>query len=69
MALGGLGHRLYRQLPTLPPHARPIRQLWAFAISSSAAGIFSPTNLALKCPNGGYSFAEPAPKLVQHQGH
>jgi hypothetical protein len=33
------------------------------------AGIFSPTNPALKCPKGGYSFAESAPKLVQHQGH
>ncbi len=33
------------------------------------AGIFSPTNPALKCPKGGYSFAEPTPKLVQHQVH
>ena len=33
------------------------------------AGIFSPTNPALKCPKGGYSFAESAPKLVRHQGH
>ena len=33
------------------------------------AGIFSPTNPAVKCPKGGYSFAESAPKLVQHQGH
>jgi hypothetical protein len=33
------------------------------------AGFFSPTNPVVKCPKGGYSFAEPAPKLVQHQGH
>ena len=33
------------------------------------AGIFSPTNPALKCPKGAYSFAEPAPKRVQHQAH
>jgi len=33
------------------------------------AGIFSPTNPAVKCPKGGYSFAEPAPKLVEHQSH
>ena len=33
------------------------------------AGIFSATNPALKCPKHGYSFAERAPKIVQHQGH
>jgi hypothetical protein len=31
------------------------------------AGIFSPTNPAVKCPQSGYSFAELAPKLVH--GH
>jgi hypothetical protein len=36
---------------------------------TNPAGTFSPTNPALKCPKGGYSFAEAAPKLVQHQGH
>jgi hypothetical protein len=36
---------------------------------TNPAGTFSPTNPALKCPKGGYSFAESAPKLVQHQGH
>jgi hypothetical protein len=35
---------------------------------ANPAGTFSPTNPALKCPKGGYSFAESAPKLVQHQG-
>ena len=33
------------------------------------AGVFSPTNPAVKCPEGGYSFAELAPKLVKHPGH
>jgi hypothetical protein len=27
-------------------------------------GVFSPTNPAVKCPKGGYSFAEDAPKMV-----
>ena len=33
------------------------------------AGTFSPTNPALKCPKGGYSFAESAPKLAPHGAH
>lgn len=36
---------------------------------NNPAGIFSSTNPALKCPKRGYSFAERAPRLVQHQGH
>jgi hypothetical protein len=32
------------------------------------AGMFSPTNPAVKCPPGGYSFDEKAPKMV-HTGH
>ena len=36
---------------------------------ANPAGTFSATNPALKCPKGAYSFAEAAPKLVQHQGH
>ena len=36
---------------------------------TNPAGTFAPTNPALKCPKNGYSFAESAPKLVQHQGH
>lgn len=36
---------------------------------ANPAGVFSPTNPALKCPKGGYSFAERAPRLVQHEGH
>lgn len=33
------------------------------------AGVFSATNPAVKCPKGGYSFAERAPRMVQHPGH
>jgi hypothetical protein len=36
---------------------------------TNPAGTFAPTNPALKCPKHGYSFAESAPRLVQHQGH
>jgi hypothetical protein len=36
---------------------------------TNPAGVFAPTNPALKCPKHGYSFAEPAPKLAQPQGH
>jgi hypothetical protein len=36
---------------------------------TNPAGTFSPTNPALKCPKGAYSFAESAPKMVPHQGH
>ena len=43
--------------------------LHAWLWKANPAGTFSPTNPALKCPKGGYSFAEAAPKLVQHQGH
>lgn len=33
------------------------------------AGIYSPTNPALKCPSKGYSFSEGAPKMVGHNPH
>jgi hypothetical protein len=33
------------------------------------AGMFSPTNPAVKCPPGGYSFDEKAPKMVHTGGH
>jgi hypothetical protein len=36
---------------------------------NNPAGVFSATNPAVKCPKGGYSFAETAPKLVKHPGH
>jgi hypothetical protein len=43
--------------------------LHVWLLERHPAGIFSPTNPALECRKGGYSFAEPAPKLVQHQAH
>ena len=36
---------------------------------TNPAGVFAPTNPALKCPKQGYSFAEKAPKLVDAQEH
>jgi hypothetical protein len=33
------------------------------------AGVFSPTNPAIKCPKGSYSFTEQAPQLVEAAGH
>lgn len=36
---------------------------------NNPAGVFSPTNPALKCPKGAYSFAEGAPKMVGHDKH
>jgi hypothetical protein len=32
-------------------------------------GVFSPTNATVKCPEGGYSFAESSPKIVPHAAH
>lgn len=36
--------------------------------NTNPAGVFSPTNPALRCPQSGYSFAESAPKMV-HRPH
>ncbi len=36
---------------------------------ANPAGVFSPTNPELACPENGYSFAESAPKLVPHEQH
>ena len=36
---------------------------------NNPAGTFSPTNPAVKCPKGSYSFAEQAPKLVDAAAH
>lgn len=33
------------------------------------AGVFSPTNAAVKCPASSYSFSEAAPKMVPHAKH
>lgn len=39
--------------------------LWKY----NPAGVFSPTNPAVKCPNRSYSFTEQAPKLVDAAEH
>jgi hypothetical protein len=31
------------------------------------AGVFSPTNPSVTCPDARYSFAEVAPKMVPHE--
>jgi hypothetical protein len=36
---------------------------------SNPAGVFSPTNPAVKCPKGSYSFSEKAPKMVDATAH
>ncbi|MBI3983017.1 MAG: hypothetical protein HY337_08905, partial [Gemmatimonadetes bacterium] len=36
---------------------------------ANPAGVFSPTNPAVKCPRSGYSFAEATPKMVPHRPH
>ena len=36
---------------------------------TNPAGVFAPTNPAIKCPKQGYSFEEAAPKLVDAQTH
>ncbi len=36
---------------------------------TNPAGVFAPTNPALRCPRGGYRFPEAAPKMVEHRGH
>jgi len=36
---------------------------------NNPAGTFSPTNPAVSCPKGDYSFAERAPKTVPHGRH
>lgn len=41
--------------------------VWLWKVNP--AGVFSPTNPAVKCPKGSYSFTERAPKLVDAGGH
>jgi hypothetical protein len=36
---------------------------------NNPAGMFSPTNPAVKCPKGSYSFKEHAPKMVEASAH
>jgi len=52
-------------MPTALHHYDLHVWLW----KNNPAGVFSPTNPALKCPKGAYSFAEVAPKVVGHGKH
>jgi hypothetical protein len=49
--------------PLMPPGFHHY-DLHVWLWKDNPAGIFSPTNPALKCPNRGYSFQESAPKMV-----
>jgi hypothetical protein len=40
--------------------------VWLWKVNP--AGVFAPTNPAVKCPKGSYSFTEQAPKLVDAMG-
>jgi hypothetical protein len=50
----------------LMPHALHHYDLHVWLWKDNPAGMFSPTNPSVKCPAGGYSFAETAPKIVAH---
>ena len=50
----------------LMPHAMHHYDLHVWLWKDNPAGMFSPTNPAVKCPPGVYSFAETAPKIVTH---
>lgn len=52
-------------MPTALHHYDLHVWLW----KNNPAGVFSPTNPALKCPKSGYSFAEGTPKMVGHDKH
>ena len=52
----------------LQPAALHHYDLHVWLWKENPAGMFSPTNPAVKCPEGSYSFNEAAPKMV-HTGH
>jgi hypothetical protein len=52
----------------LQPSALHHYDLHVWLWKKNPAGMFSPTNPALKCPKGSYSFNEAAPKMVK-AGH
>jgi hypothetical protein len=49
--------------PLMPPQLHHY-DLHVWLWKDNPAGVFSPTNPDVKCPRGGYSFAEKAPKMV-----
>jgi hypothetical protein len=53
--------------PLMPADAHHY-DLHVWLWKANPAGVYSPTNAAVKCPPGGYSFAEIAPKMV-HKAH
>jgi hypothetical protein len=50
-------------MPTALHHYDLHVWLW----KTNPSGTFSPTNPDIKCPKGGYSFAEEAPHMVKHK--
>ena len=53
----------------LQPAALHHYDLHVWLWKENPAGMFSPTNPAVKCPPGGYSFDEKPPKMVHTGGH
>jgi hypothetical protein len=53
----------------LQPAALHHYDLHVWLWKENPAGTFSPTNPAVKCPEGSYSFDEKAPKMVHTGGH
>jgi hypothetical protein len=48
----------------LMPHGLHHYDLHVWLWKTNSAGLFSPTNPAVKCPQGAYTFRETAPRLV-----
>ena len=53
----------------LQPAALHHYDLHVWLWKENRAGMFSPTNPAVKCPKGSYSFDSKAPKMVHTRGH
>lgn len=53
--------------PPLLPETLHHYDLHVWLWKDNPAGVFSPTNAAIKCPKGAYSFQESAPKMVHHK--
>ncbi len=63
------GHTFQGPMPAHHPGMETHYDLHVWLWKHNPAGIFSPTNPALKCPNTGYSLAEHAPRIVPHGRH
>ena len=50
----------------LMPHALHHYDLHVWLWKANPAGMFAPTNPNVKCPQGPYTFAEAAPRIVRH---